>query len=103
MRRVYAIYVLRRVINRFTLKCSALAVFAVGVVSAVSISNVFANMPSILDMPAVLYFSKYAFMNTELTVQFLIIGTAATVLWLLKDITTYTLGRNLAPGRALVH
>ena len=86
MRRVYATYVLRRVINRFTLKCTILVFFAVGIISIVSVTDVFANMPYLLDTTALYFFSKYAFMNAELTVQTLLLGATVFMMWLAKDL-----------------
>lgn len=86
MRRVYTMYVLRLIINRFALKCVVLLFFAVGVVSVVSVTDVLANMPSLLDTAALFYFSKYAFMNAELTVQTLLFGTTVFMMWLAKDL-----------------
>ena len=86
MRRVYAMYVLRLIINRFALKCVALVFFTVGVVSIVSVTDVLANMPYLLDTAALFYFSKYAFMNAELTVQAFLLGITVFMMWLAKDL-----------------
>ena len=97
MRRVYAVYVLRKVINRFSLKCGALILFAVGVISVVSVTDVIANMPYLLDTAALFYFSKYAFMNAEMTVQVLLLGTTVFMVWLAKDLVI--LSFSLKPQR----
>ncbi|MCH7756704.1 hypothetical protein IIC45_01290 [Patescibacteria group bacterium] len=86
MRRVYTTYALRLIINRFSLKCTALVFFMVGVVSVVSVTDVLANMPYLLDTAALFYFSKYAFMNAELTVQAFLLGTIVFMMWLAKDL-----------------
>ena len=86
MRRVYTTYVLRIIINRFSLKCAALVFFAVGVISVISVTDVLANMPNLLDTAALFYFSKYAFMNAETSVQMLLLGTTVFIMWLGKDL-----------------
>ena len=91
MRRVYTTYALRLIINRFSLKCTALVFFMVGVVSVVSVTDVLANMPNLLDTVALFYFSKYAFMNAGLLVQALFLGTIAFMIWLSKDLILFSL------------
>ena len=86
MRRVYAMYALRLVINRFVLKCAALIFLGVGVVSVISVTDVLANMPHLLDTMALFYFSKYAFMNAELSVQAFLLGMTVFMMWLGKDL-----------------
>ena len=86
MKRVRTIYMLRKVINPFTLKCALLVSFLATVVSFVSTQSILANMPHILDLTAFFYFSKYAFLHTEFLVQALTLGTVGVTLWLARDI-----------------
>jgi hypothetical protein len=53
--------------------------------SAVSISNVIANSPSILNPLASYQFFLSAFFTTETTVRILFIATLALSLWLIQD------------------
>lgn len=79
MARVKTVYWTRRVLGSPLLKAFLLAVLGAEVVSLVSISNVFANMPSVSDVQAVVDFFMYAFMHTATSVQALsILGTAIT-------------------------
>lgn len=92
MKRVRRIHFLRTyVFAGFTIKCVSLLAFFAGVVSFVSVGDVAANMPSMIDAGAVFYFSKYAFMNTEIVVQVLLVGTLGSVLWICKDFIMYAL------------
>ena len=86
MRRVIAVYYLRKVLNRFVLKVGILVLGALGFGSLVHVAAVFDNMPSITDVHGLSYFSYYAFMNTDIAVQGLILALGAVTLWLLRDI-----------------
>lgn len=91
MRRVHTIHILRQVVNVTTLKCSVLLVMVIGVVSVVSVTNVLTNMPDIFNVISIFYFSKYAFMNTEVVVQLLIVTMLGVSAWLLRDAVIYIL------------
>lgn len=66
-----------------------------GVVSLVSVSSVTSNVMHVGDSAAMFYYSKYAFMHTELIVQALLLSGIATTLWLLRDVIAYSLTFNI--------
>jgi hypothetical protein len=90
MNRVNRIHSLRKWINAITLKCTAMFVFIAGMLSLVSISNVVANMPQTSDAIAMFYFSKYAFLNTELLVQMFLVASLFFGVWMVRDIVRMT-------------
>ena len=80
MRRIYAVYVLRRATSARAVKLYALIVSTASVASLVSVSNVLANMPSLLDIRATLAFTFAAFLHTGALVQvFVAVFLAAMV------------------------
>jgi len=86
MRRIYVLFVLRKLINAKAMKAYTVTGFIYGVLSLVSIGNIVANMPQISDLSGLLTFVLYALTHTEFVVQILIFGTLAVSLWLVKDI-----------------
>lgn len=86
MRRVYTIYVLRKVFNPLMYRLYLLVALLGGVASFVSISNVVANMPR-YGISNLYDFSMYAFLHTEVTVQVLTLGAGAVLLWFILDLT----------------
>ena len=86
MSRVKTIYWIRRAIHSPSLKALILCALVGGVASLVSVSNVFANMPSFSDVQAVLNFFLYAFTHTATSVQALSLLSTAVTLWLLSDL-----------------
>ena len=99
LKRVTRMYYLRKVINPVGFKVFAFGIGFVGVVSLVSIKNVFANMPALFDIVGVYYFSKYAFVNTEFAVQLTLITVLGFGLWLVRDIVRNTTGGQLHLSR----
>ena len=61
-----------------------MAVLAFG--SLVHVAAVFGNMPALTDIVSLSYFSYYAFMNTDIAVQAIILILGAVTLWLMRDI-----------------
>lgn len=84
MIRVYAIYILRKVINPVAFKVYIIALSAIGFVSLVSVTNIFVNITSV-GFSSIFNFSYQAFINTEITVQTLFILFAIFILWLTLD------------------
>lgn len=84
MRRVYTIYLLKKIINPFAFKVYALAISVTGVVSLVSVTDILANIPN-LGSSSIFNFSYNAFVNTEITVQALVISLTMFMLWLIAD------------------
>ncbi len=86
MRRVYLTYFLRKVFNPLAIKVYLLASFIGFITVQVSLANVFANMPSVVNIGALYRFSVSAFLNTEFAVQLLSVGVLVAIFLLLKDI-----------------
>lgn len=85
MRRVYAVYILRKIFNQFTAKGAVFTLALFGFASLVHVAAVFDNMPSLLDTTSFFNFSYAAFVNTEFAVQALILALGVVALWLIKD------------------
>lgn len=88
MRRIYAVYVLRRVTSPTAFRVYSLAAFSAAMVSLVSVGNIIANLPT-GSVFALYDFSLYAFMHTELAVQLLVVGIVGFSLWLARDYAHY--------------
>ena len=86
MRRVYFVYYAKRVLSPLAIKFYLGAVILGGILSTVSVTSVFRNIPSFTDFGALSYFSKYAFMHTELTVQVLLVGGLAFSLFVAREL-----------------
>ena len=86
MRRVVTVYYLRKVINRFTLKMGLLALTALAFGSLVHVAAVFNNMPSFTDFGALYNFMSFAFFNTGVMVQVVVVAMGAVTLWLMRDV-----------------
>lgn len=86
MRRVVAVYYLRRVLNRFVLKSVIIVFVTLGFGSLVHVAAVFNNMPAFTNIGSFSLFSYYAFMNTEIAVQAVIVMLGIVTLWLARDI-----------------
>ena len=87
MRNVYAIFVLRKIINPVSIKLYTALVFAWLGTFYVSLKNVFANMShSVADVTDLYHFSLSSFFNTELVVQVLTIGIVVMSFWFMKDV-----------------
>lgn len=95
MRRIYTVYVLRRVTSPTAFRVYSLAAFSIAAVSLVSVENVIANLPT-GGFFALYDFSLYSFMHTELAVQLLIIGIIGSSLWLARDYAQYIGGAVLS-------
>lgn len=86
MRRVYALYVMRRLLSPLALKAYTLVLLFTGTAALVSVSNVFKNMPQLGDVGGILYFSLAAFLNTEVLVQMLVVGMVIFLAMLARDV-----------------
>jgi len=89
MRRVYTVYVLRQLFNPAMYRVYLLVGLFGGIASFVSVSNIFANMPS--GFAELYNFSLYAFTNTELIVQILTLSLATATLWAVFTIVGNTI------------
>ena len=84
MRRVYAVFFIKRAVGPTALKLYTLMLASAGIVSLVSVGNIFANMPA--DLVGAFTFVFYALSHTEFIVQLLVFGTLGAALWLVRDI-----------------
>ncbi len=87
MRRVKATYYLKQVVNPVTFKCGALIAAAFIFGSLVHVAAVFSNLStiSVVDIAGLYNFGTYAFMNTGIMVQAVMIVSALIVFGLLRD------------------
>jgi hypothetical protein len=85
MRRVYALYVLGRVLSRAAFKVYATLALLYGIKIFVHVEAVANNMPDLSNLSGLFDFMTYAAVNTNLAVQFIIFGVAALVVWVLRD------------------
>jgi hypothetical protein len=85
MRRVYAIYVLRKVFSGTAYKIYAGVALLFGIKVFVHVAAVAENMPDLTDLAGLYNFSLYAIMHTEFAVQFIVFGTAALAIWVMRD------------------
>jgi hypothetical protein len=85
MRRVYVAYILRKLLSPTSMKIVILFAILRESFSAVSIPNIIANSPSILNPLASYQFFLTAFFTTETTVRILVVATLALSLWLIQD------------------
>ena len=86
MRRIYFMFFLRKMTSSFAIETYALVSFIGFLLSLVSFKNVFANMPSVTNVPALYNFYTSAFLNTEFVVQVLFAAAAGVLFLLVKDI-----------------
>lgn len=85
MRRVHRIHFLSRLLRPIFIKAfSGLLLFGLSF-SLVSIADVLANMPAVLDFQAFLHFIGTAFVHTEWAVKGIIIGLVVLGVLFLKD------------------
>lgn len=85
MRRVYSIWIMRKLKSPTTMKSAFLSVVLLKSFSVVSVSHVLANSPSILNPLASYQFFSNAFLLTDTFVRLLVISILAISLWLVQD------------------
>lgn len=85
MRRVVAVYYLRKVINVITLRVGILVLTTLAFGSLVHVAAVFDNMPAFADFGAMYNFIYSAFFSTGIAVQAVVVVLGAVTLWLMKD------------------
>ena len=86
MNRVQRIYILRQYINRTTLKLYIGGVFMGALMGMVSVSNIFANMPSLLAPGKMIDFIIRATLDTELAIQILFVAFVVAIVLVMQDI-----------------
>jgi hypothetical protein len=99
MNRVHTIHAIRTFLTGNILACVVFAASLWGIGREVWVSHVFQNMPSIQNVPAVMQFYAYAFLDTRTIVQVLALLTAAAFIWLLYG--TLSMLRQASLGSAL--
>jgi len=85
MRRVYALFLIRSLLSPAS-RVLALGVSLLLITLSVSVPNVIHNMPSFLNIADVSRFFVYAFLNTQVVVQVLLVILTTFVVWTGVDI-----------------
>ena len=85
MKRVMRTYYLKKVFNPLMFKVYALVVAFIGVSSLVSVTNVFKNMPSLLEVGSLYTFMSSAIANTEVSVQLVLAVAVVVGVLLIRD------------------
>lgn len=86
MRQIYVIFFLRKLVSPFAVKIFALTLLFISANFLVSIKDVLMNMPNMRHLGAVYQFYFSAFLSTEFSVKFLIIGALFLGIFIAKDI-----------------
>lgn len=86
MKRVRRIHILRRFINRTTIKAYSTAGLLAVLLSTVSVANVYANMPSVLSPGNFISFIYHAALNTEVLVQITLVSIVFVLFLTVRDI-----------------
>ena len=86
MRRVMGVYYLKKVFNMVTLRLAILTLMTLAFGSLVHVAAVFNNMPQLTDVSALVHFGYSAFFNTDVAVQFVVLGLGLLTMWLARDV-----------------
>lgn len=86
MRRVYTIWLLRRLFSPFSMKLLILLGAIKQSANLIFVRSVLHNAPSPFDPLANFQFFSGAFFHTDLTIKLLLILTLAISAWLIRDI-----------------
>lgn len=86
MRRIYTVYLLKKVINPFAVKLYVFLAFVLSVSSLVSVPDIINNSRSISGINQLVSFSTTAFINTEFSVQILSVAITLVIIWMLYDV-----------------
>ena len=98
MRRIYLIWILRRIKSPVFIKTVLLALVVWQSFSRISFFHIIRNSPSLLDPYASYEFFYSAFFNTELVVRVLVICFLAVILWIFRDFSKKTVFPDLLSG-----
>ena len=85
MRRVYFIWLARKVASPRAFKAYSFVAFSLAFVSSVSVTNVIANAPQFGDVAKNVRFFVNAAVGTDTAVQFLLFGMSLTAVLLMRD------------------
>jgi len=88
MRRVYVIYLIKRVTTPFLLKYYTFVFLVAFGAFTVSVKNVLLNMPHWRNINEVYGFYTSAFLHTQFAVQALIVGVSLIFFFIIKDIVS---------------
>lgn len=102
MRRVYAIWALRRITAPTMLKFYILTAFLWQSAYYVSLPQVLTNLPAVTDVGAQYSFALTAFSRTELMMQILFAGIICLGAWFAIDMYRYAAARRHHGGTARV-
>ena len=85
MRRVYAIWLLKKVFSLAVIRASIFSLLMVEFIREVSVINVIHNLPAKTDIISDLNYLSSAYIGTELTVQICLVVMAVILFWFLTD------------------
>jgi hypothetical protein len=86
MRRVYTVWLLRKLSSPVAMKTLMLLAVLKESLSVVSLPHIVANSPSLLDPMANYRFFSNAFFTTEIGVRLLLLAFLAISFWLIRDL-----------------
>jgi len=86
MRRVYAIWILKRVFSLSSVRMLAFIALFIKFIKEVSVLNVIHNLPSITNIIDNFNYLSYAVTNTEASVQLYLTGIMVIVTWFIADL-----------------
>lgn len=90
MRRIYFVYYAKRLLSPVAIRLYLAAALLGGILSTVSVSNVFKNAFGTTGFYSFSHFFSYAFMNTGLIVQVLLIAAVLYSLFITRDLVKYS-------------
>lgn len=85
MRRVYAVYIVRRVVNSMGIRISAVLVMSGAAGYMISLRSIYMNMPNVYDVGHFSWFFMTAFMETETSIKLLLLATVSFALVVCRD------------------
>jgi hypothetical protein len=96
MRRVYAIWLVRKIFSPVFVKLYLLVFLSVQFLNSVSIINVLENAPGAGNFAKNFYFFSQAFIGTDVWVKLILIFGAALLIWFGKDLAVTRLRQERA-------
>ncbi len=102
MRRVYVIWIFRRLTTPAMLKLYVFTTFMWQSAYYMSLPQVFANLPAITDVSANYSFAVTALSRTELMMQVILAGILFLAVWFASDMYRYRAARRHHGGTARV-
>lgn len=105
MRKIYAIYAFRKAFSNLAFKIYTGLVLIYWIKVFVHVEAVANNMPKLSDLSGLYNFMTYSVLNTELSVQLIIVGVAGLIIWTMRDIIRkylYKYSNSITQNRARV-